>query len=252
MVNDDQSKHRTYQRPNIRSRSGDFAKVSLSFEEKFGISQDETEGHTDETSDTVEDVLEVESHKETAITFTTNNSAVDCMVSIDAAGDWKLRIIPPVGIPVNNATFCDSLQHGNGWTNDRNDPNPTHLYRGHNGVIIVRSDATGHDCNINLTEADDLVRLVKGFAVDCPSCINLQFSTKALAAIEIFSSTDARHISFEGTRHTNNKADASYAAYDITGESESCVAAILGREGVDVSTLDVDGDGILDACKGDQ
>ena len=54
---------------------GDFAKVSVSFEEKFGISQEETDrAIRTETSNTVEDVFEVDSHKKTAITFTTNNS----------------------------------------------------------------------------------------------------------------------------------------------------------------------------------
>ena len=99
-----------------------------------------------------------------------------------------------------------------------------------------------------LAEADDLVRLVKAIRRRLPSVCQLGIFNRGIGSDRDFLQHRRPAHFFEGTRHTNDKADSSYAAFDITGESESCVAGILGREGVDVSTLDVDGDGVLDAC----
>ena len=55
----------------------------------FGISKDKTTDHSVETSVTVMDTFTIDPGKDVAITFTTDDAAVNCDVSINAEGDWS-------------------------------------------------------------------------------------------------------------------------------------------------------------------
>ena len=222
----------------------DIAKVSATLEATFGISTETTQDHSTTTSVTVADDAEVDPAQVLAISFTTDNNAVDCHVDIKASGDWgRLTVIPPADIPHKGDTFCD-------WS--RTDGDFKLLSHTDNGRIITRSDAMSKSCTLQLDDADDLVRIVSGYAVSCVFCDNLAFGPTALAATETFSDAEFRHISFSGTRHSATHKDASYKALDVTGQDMTCVEEQLSKAGRSFDDLDTDGDGVLDACgKGD-
>ena len=71
----------------------DVAKVSATFESKFGISKTQTEDHSIETSVTVSDTAEVEPDQTAAFVYTTDDVAQDCVVHINATGDWHAAVI---------------------------------------------------------------------------------------------------------------------------------------------------------------
>ena len=63
--------------------------VSNEFSATFGIDKSSTQDHSKTTSVTVEDTINVSPGKTVAITFTTDDAAVDCDVDINAEGDWS-------------------------------------------------------------------------------------------------------------------------------------------------------------------
>ena len=60
------------------SFGGAEAKATVSFEQHFGFSSESVASNSTETSNTVEDVIEVDPHLEYDISFTTDNSRTSC------------------------------------------------------------------------------------------------------------------------------------------------------------------------------
>ena len=206
----------------------DVAKVSATFESKFGISKTQTEDHSVETSVTVSDTAEVEPDQTAAFVYTTDDVASDCDVHINATGDWHAPVIrfEFVGDHDKHLPFSD-------YSNYR----------------TLTSHCSVLDGNqLRLTEADDLVRLALGYSVGCQQSAVFTFSAGAHAALERMQDADTRHVTFDGTRHVAAKKDASYKALDVTGQDPACVSDALDDEGTPIGQLDADGDGVLDAC----
>ena len=223
----------------------DVAKASASFSSTFGISKDQTSDHAVETSDTVEDEIVVPGHRDYAITFTTDDAAVDCVVSIGAPGDWSdLRIW--IGFPTElHKSYYDG--DADYWSQLHSDQPSIYTNLG----LLLRGDALDDAKGgvwLTATQSDQVYRLLMGYDVRCPDCGGLRFTTAARAALVHMSDDATRWISFEGVRHQTTKKDASYTALDVTGQDGDCVSDTLSVSGTLASSLDADGNGTLDAC----
>ena len=224
----------------------DAAKVSANLQTTFGISKDKTTDHSVETSVTVMDTFTVSPGRDVAITFTTNDAAVNCDVSINAEGDWSdIRIW--IGFPEELHKLYNAKGHDY-WGVLHSDKPVTYSNIG----LVFKGDVLADNkggAELTFTEGDQLYRLLKGFDVRCPDCKDLRFTPAAKANLERMADPSIRWVSFEGVRHETSKKDASYTALDVTGQDETCVADTLGTQGRQAATLDADGDGKLDACQ---
>ena len=222
------------------SFGGAEAKATVSFEQHFGFSSESVASNSTETSNTVEDIIEVDAHLEYDISYTTDNSRTSCHLAISAEGDYgDLRIIPPTGRPYAWSTWC-----GDGGRDDPNDLAPAFRGRGSNGAILLRSDAVDKkDCTIRLDEADALIRLLRGFDVRCPHCGDMKRDAVGDRALDWFGLARSRHVSFDGRRLSDSHKDASYKALDVTGYDRDCVRDILDDVGTPIS------DDLLDPCQ---
>ena len=194
----------------------DVAKVSATLETKFGVSKEQTEDHSVETSVTVSDTAEVAPHETAAFVYTTDDVAQDCDVHINATGDWHAPVIRLPFLTGSKLPFADYSNY--------------HTLTQHCSVL------KGNE--IHLTEADDLVRISLGYSVKCQQSASFSFSATAHAALETMQDSASRHISFDGTRHSVAKKDASYKAYDVTGQDQGCVSDALDDVGTPVDSLD--------------
>ena len=219
--------------------------VSASLESTFGISKESTEEHSKETSVTVEDEIEVPAQSTYVTIFTTDDSAVDCAVSINAEADWsdiKVTVSFPVELRPN------FHKEGERWSDlCRVRPTP---YA--NLCILLKGDGLDDgkgQAKIGFGQGDDVYRYFMGFDVRCPDCGKLDLKAGARANMAKMSDPTSRWISFEGVRHSTTKSDASYKLYDVTGQATDCLAEKLSKAGVPIASLDSDGDGRLDGCE---
>ena len=219
--------------------------VSNEFSATFGIDKSSTEDHSKTTSVTVEDTINVSPDRTVAITFTTDDAAVDCDVDINAEGDWS-------SIKVEAEAPFDWQNRGRQWSSwsDAVKYVPTSYS---NIQILRRGTALGgydhRTATIEFDQGDQVYRLLKGFDVRCPHCGELLFTVQAKGLIEQAGDPDSRWVVFDGTRHQTTKKDASYTAMDVTGLDEDCVRDALDDAGKLVSEIDQDGDGVPDACQ---
>ena len=218
--------------------------VSASLESTFGISKESTEEHSKETSVTVEDEIEVPGQSTYVTIFTTDDSAVDCAVSINAEADWsdiKVTVSFPVELKPN------FKKEGDRWSDlCRVRPTP---YA--NLCIMLKGDGLDDgkgQAKIGFGQGDDVYRYFRGYDVRCPDCGKLDLKAGARANMAKMSDPTSRWISFEGVRHSTTKSDASYKLYDVTGQSTECLADKLSKAGVPITTIDSDGDGKIDGC----
>ena len=223
----------------------DAAKVSANLQSTFGISKDQTNDQAHETSDTVEDEIEVPGHHAYAIMFTTDDAGIDCLVHIGAPGDWNNPHVW-IGIP-DGVPLADQPPQPR-WSSIHSKFPAEYTNLG----LLLQGDALQDGdggVTIDLSQADQVYRLLMGFDVRCPACDGLRFTVAARASLVKMSDKQSRWVSFEGVRHTTTRKDASYKVIDVTGQDAECVSGALSRQGVSVATLDVDGDGTLDACQ---
>ena len=176
--------------------------------------------------------------------FTTDDSAVDCAVSINAEADWsdiKVTIEFPVEL---RAAFH---KEGERWSDlCRVRPTP---YA--NLCILLKGDGLDdgkYRAQIGFGQGDDVYRFFMGYDVRCPDCGKLDLKAGARANMAKMSDPTSRWISFEGVRHSTTKSDASYKLLDVTGQDTACIAEKVGKAGVPVGSIDSDGDGKIDDC----
>lgn len=219
-------------------------KVAASLESTFGVSKESTEEHSKETSVTVEDEIEVPAQSTYVTIFTTDDSAIDCKVSINAEADWsdiKVTIEFPVEL---RAAFH---KEGERWSDlCRVRPTP---YA--NLCILLKGDGLDDgkgSAKIGFGQGDDVYRFFMGYDVRCPACAGLDLKTGARANMATMSDPKSRWVSFEGVRHSTTKSDASYKLYDVTGQDTACLAEKIGKPGVPIGSVDNDNDGKIDGC----
>ena len=219
-------------------------KVAASLETTFGVGKESTEEHSKETSVTVEDEIEVPGQSTYVTIFTTDDSAVDCAVSINAEADWsdiKVTISFPVELRAAYHKRDDR------WSRlCYNRPTP---YA--NLCILLKGDGLDDgkgQAQIGFGQGDDVYRFFRGYDVRCPDCGGLDLKAGARANMAKMSDPTSRWISFEGVRHSTTKSDASYKLYDVTGQDSGCLADKLSKSGVPITTIDGDGDGKIDGC----
>ena len=208
--------------------------VSATLESTFGISKESTEEHSKTTSVTVSDDIEVPGGKTYAIAFTTDNSATDCNVSINAEADWSdIKVVIEFPVELRPA-YHKSHEH---WSSlCYNQPTPySNLCQLLRGTAV---DDGKWRATIGFNQGDQVYRLLMGYDVRCPHCNGLIFSTAARSALAKMADPSVRWISFDGVRHSTSKADASYKALDVTGLDADCVADKFGAKGKPVDTLD--------------
>ena len=216
-------------------------KVSGTLSTQLGIDKSATEDHSKETSVTVEDTLIVSANTDAAVVFSTDDAAVDCGIMLNAEADWSSITV--------DVLFPRELHRHYYPDNDYWSRLPASYS---NVRLLLAGDAVRDGkgaATITFDEADQAWRLFSGADVRCPHCGGLRFTPAARAAISSMSDPAARWITFDGTRHSTSKRDASYKAYDVTGCSQPVVTETISKAGVAVAHLDRNGNGILDVCE---
>lgn len=195
------------------------AKATVSFEEHFKVDTGSVASTSTDHTETIAEKLTVPAGRKFALAYTVNDQAQDCGRDINAAADWS-------NITVD---LTEAVQHTGA--------SGLSLY-GQNGDLLSShecADIWSPDHQIKFTEADDIVRFVKGYDVRCPHAFSMTGS--ASETLDRLADPTTRWISFKGKTHTVTKADASFTVKDVTGQDDTCIQTQFGTPGVAVDSL---------------